>query len=194
MSSWRLAGANGTLMNIFEALDYEHQLIANALQLARSCALRMALPDAAAEPAGQELAGFCLDFISQCHQAKEFNLFVRLLQKGHSHVIAPITGLHADHNRFNQLTEALEAAWRCARDEQPGAYALVAGYLADYAALMQEHMQKEERFYLVIQSVLTPADQEELTATFERINSETLGAGGHERYCQWADQLTLTST
>ena len=180
-------------MNIFEILGFEHQLISNALQLARAYARRMAYPGAVAEPEGQALAGFCLSFISRCHQAKEFNLFVRLLQYGHSEVIAPITGLHAEHHRLDELTAALDAEWRCAPADQAGAYARMAGHLSNYAALMEAHMLKEERFYLVIESSLTPADHAALAATFGQIDQETLGAGGHTRYCQWAGQLTHTA-
>ena len=40
----------GCRMNIFEILGFEHQLISNALQLARAYARRMAYPGAVAEP------------------------------------------------------------------------------------------------------------------------------------------------
>jgi len=181
-------------MNIFESLGYEHQLISDALQFARAYARRMTYPGAVAGPDGQALAGFCRSFISQCHQAKEFNLFVRLLQKGHSEVIAPITGLHADHHRLDELAAALDAAWQCVQEGRAGAYELMAGQLTDYAALMQAHMQKEERFYLVIESSLTPDEQAELAATFGQLDQETLGTGGHTRCCQWACQLASTAS
>jgi hemerythrin-like domain-containing protein len=176
-------------MNVFEILDHEHQLIGPALKVAQSCALRMGQPGAAADQLGQELIGFCDKFVSQCHQVKEFNLYVRLLQKGRSYVIAPIASLHAEHSRLAQLTESLDAAWRLATEGQPGAGELVAGYLTDYAALMEAHILKEERFYRVTDSILGYSDHVELKATFDRLDQAMLGADGHARYCQWVYQL-----
>ena len=176
-------------MNVFEILDHEHQLIAPAIKAAQSCAQRLGQPGAVAESAGQELIGFCDKFISQCHQVKEFNLFIRLLQKGRSYVIAPIASLHAEHSRLAQMTESLDAAWREVLTGQTGASERVAGYLTDYAALMEAHILKEERFYRVTESILGSADQMALKATFDKLDQETLGADGHAHYCQWAYQM-----
>ncbi len=175
-------------MNIFETLDYEHQLIGKALQVAKTCARRMAVPGATAEPVGQELKGFCFGFVNQCHQVKEFNLFVRLLQKGRSYVIAPITSLHAEHGELARLIGLLEAAWTCAEKGEAGACARVSGYLSEYAALMQAHLVKEDRFYKLTSTALEAADQATLQTDFERLDRETLGAEGYGRYCQWAHQ------
>ena len=175
-------------MNIFEVLDYEHRVIAQAMQLAQSFALRLAQPGATTEPLGQELSNFCSKFISQCHQVKEFNLFIRLLQKGRSYVIAPVTGLHAEHSRLVQLTASLDAAWRCAQDGQAGARELMAGYLTEYATLMQEHLVKEDRFYKLTSSILETADLEDLKSGFEQLDHDTLGKHGHAHYCAWAEQ------
>jgi len=158
------------------------------MELAQALARRMAQPGATTEPLGQELSSFCLKFISQCHQVKEFNLFIRLLQKGRSYVIAPITGLHAEHSRLNQLTVSLDAAWRCAQEGQAGACELVAGYLTNYGVLMQEHLVKEDRFYKLTSSILEAHDLVELKSGFEQLNQEALGQQGHAHYCAWASQ------
>jgi len=175
-------------MNIFEILDYEHQVIAQAMELAQAFAQRMAQPGATAEPLGQELSSFCIKFVSQCHQVKEFNLFIRLLQKGRSYVIAPVTGLHSEHSRLTHLTAAVDAAWRCAQEGQVGACELTAGYLAEYATLMQEHLVKEDRFYKLTSTILESADLEELRSGFEKLDHDTLGKQGHAHYCAWAKQ------
>ena len=175
-------------MQVFEMLDYEHRLIGQALQVARGCARRLAQPGARMEPVVQELADFYSHFVSECHQIKEFQLFIRLLQKGRSYVIAPIASLHAEHGRCAQLSEALASAWCCAQEGQAGACELVSGYLTDYVALMQEHLVKEDRFYQVTQPILEAADQAELKSVFERLERETLGEAEHRRYCEWATQ------
>ena len=176
-------------MNVMEILDHEHQLIAPALQVAQAYARRLALPGAVADPVGFELVGFLDKFVSQCHQTKEFVLFVSLLRKGHASVTSPVAGLHAEHSRLAQLTEALAVAWQMLVDGQMGSGELVAGYLADYAALLQEHLLKEERFYKVTHAVLAAEDHSELKAVFEKVEQETLGADGYSRYSRWASEL-----
>jgi hemerythrin-like domain-containing protein len=176
-------------MNAFERLDYEHQLILPVLRLARTCAQRMAQPGAVADLMGQELIGFLGKFISQCHQVKEFNLFIRLLQKGRSYVIAPITNLHAENSELARIAESLDSAWGRARQGQAGACELVAGCFEAYAVLMEAHILKEDRFYRVIDTILDTIDLLDLKATFDQIEQETLGLGGHEHYRQWALQF-----
>jgi hemerythrin-like domain-containing protein len=75
------------------------------------------------------------------------------------------------------------------REGQAGAGELVAGYLTDYAALMEAHILKEDRFYKVTEPFLEAADHVELKAVFDKLEQETLGADGHAHYCQWAYQL-----
>ena len=62
-------------MNVFEILDYEHQLIGHALQAAQGCARRLAQPGAQMEPLVQELADFSSHFVSECHQVKRVQSF-----------------------------------------------------------------------------------------------------------------------
>lgn len=178
-------------MNVFEILDHEHQMIAPALRAAQAYALHMTQPGATVEPAAQELIGFFNKFVSQCHQVKEYHLFIRLLQKGRSYVIAPIATLHAEHSRLARMTEALDAAWQWAADGHAGACELVAGYFTDYAALMDEHLLKEERFYRVTDSILEPADHLKLGAEFDRLEQETLGADRCKSPNQWAFQVAV---
>jgi hemerythrin-like domain-containing protein len=177
-------------MAVMEILDYEHQLILQVLKVARARAGRMAQAGAAAEPGGPELAAFCHHFVSQCHHGKEFLLFQCLLQKQRAYVVAPIADFQAEHNRLAQLTESLAVAWRVAAAGDAGAGKLVAGYLAEFAALMQAHIRKEDRFYMVTQNLLAEADQSTLTAAFDQFDLATLGLGGHARYCQWVYQST----
>jgi len=178
-------------MNVFDILDHEHQMIAPALRAAQAYALRMAHPGASVEPAAQELIGFFNKFVSQCHQVKEYHLFICLLQKGRSYVIAPIASLHAEHSRLARMTESLDAAWQWGVDGHAGACELVAGYFTDYAALMDAHILKEDRFYRVTESILETADHLELGAAFDRLEQETLGADRYKDYGKWTYRVAV---
>lgn len=173
-------------MNIFEVLAYEHALIAKVMQVGQSLARRMALHGAIAEPVGADLTGFCEQFTSHYHQAKEFRLFIALLNSRHSARITPIFGLHHEHSQLSQLTGSLTVAWQLIAERQAGGCELFAGYLADYVSLMQEHLLRENRFYAVVAHLLDDSDPALLDAAFVQIEQETVATDGQERYVPWA--------
>ena len=161
------------------------------LQVGQSLARRMALPGASVEPIGLELTGFCEQFVSDYHQAKEFHLFTCLLRSRHSVLITPIVGLHYEHSKLTQMSESLTVAWRLTTEGLVGGCELCAGTLADYVALLQAHLLKEDRFYGVVAHLLDDSDQAQLGAAFAQLELATATAGGHERYVRWAvDQAT----
>lgn len=172
-------------MNAFEVLDYEHQVMSPALTRARSIAVCMARPSPDTEQVAAKLIVFFQVFISQRHERKEHALFLYLMRKGLSFVVAPIAGFNEEHFRLHELTDALAAAWRVGLHNGGGSRARVAQYLADYAALMQAHILKEDRFYRVTKSILDAADLLDLKTAFEKIDQGTSGAEGYELCHRW---------
>jgi len=177
-------------MNVLEILEYEHQLIQGVFWVMQPQipVIKNDVPVANES----EVADFCAKFIGTCHCAKEFELFVKLLQKEPSPIIAgPVSSLHTEHNQLRQQTSALTVAWKLKTEQQPGAGQRVAEYLAAYIDLMNELIKKENYFYESVDSVLGDTDQLELKDAFDKLDGELLGAGGHDRYCRWAHEFTV---
>jgi len=177
-------------MNAIEILEYEHQLILDVLRMAQAQARLLAISDNMPVSKEPGMADFCAKFISRCHHAKEFELFVTLLQKGRSYVIGPITSFRAEHSHLCQLTASLAVVWKLRDEGQAGAAQVVAEYLTDYAGLMHDHIQKENRFYQVVSEILDDTDHLAIKAAFDRLDGETLGTDGHDRYCRWAHEFS----
>ena len=60
----------------------------------------------------------------------------------------------------------------------------------DYAQLLREHIAKENQILFVMaERMLTPAEQQELAAAFDKVETEKLGAGTHERLHAMMDKL-----
>ena len=176
-------------MNVLEILEYEHQLILGVLWVmqARVPAIEADRPIANES----EVVDFCARFIGECHCAKEFELFVRLLQKTQSSIfIGPVTSFHTEHDQLCQQTSALTVAWKLKTTRKPGAGQMVAEHLNAYTNLMRALIKKENYFYEIVGSVLDDADQLELKGAFDKRDDEVLGTGGHDHYCRWAHEFT----
>jgi hemerythrin-like domain-containing protein len=59
-----------------------------------------------------------------------------------------------------------------------------------YVGLLRGHIEKEERvLFPMADQVLSADDQRSLEESFERIETEVMGAGVHERYHRMLDEL-----
>ena len=173
-------------MSAIEILEYEHQLILDVLSMAQNRVRLLAVADNQSKAKDSRLPDFCAKFICRCHHAKEFELFVTLLQKGRSYVIGPITMFHSEHSRLGQLSASLAVTWRLMDEGHADAPWVVAEYLNDYVGLMRAHLQKEKRFYQVVSEILDDNDHLAIKAAFDKLDGEILGAEGHDQYCRWA--------
>lgn len=172
--------------NVFEILESEHRLIAKALAGSRPCVPHLAQLGAAVQPVSPELIGFCEQFVSRYHQLKEHHLFLCLQRKGGASVSAPMVALLVDHCRLARLTGLMDGLGRMHPDGQPGNRALMAGYLADYITLTQEHMLKEDRFIRMACGLVDSLDQAALAVTFEQLEQEPSGVARRAHCVQWA--------
>ena len=171
-------------MNVIEILEFEHQMILDVLGVAQA-----RLPAITGNvPVSKEpgIADFCAKFISRCHHAKEFEIFVKLLQKDRAYVVEPITLFRAEHSQLCQLTSSLAVAWKLMAAGQSDSGRIMTEYFNNYADRMRDHCQKESRFYQVVSDVLDDADQLALKEAFDRLDCEMLGTEGHDRYCRWS--------
>jgi len=72
----------------------------------------------------------------------------------------------------------------------PGAAASWALAARSYAALLREHISKEnEVLFVMAEQMLNEAEQRQLAETFERVEIERMGAGTHERLHARMEQL-----
>jgi hemerythrin-like domain-containing protein len=62
--------------------------------------------------------------------------------------------------------------------------------LSTYAVLLRGHIDKEDNvLYPMADRLLTADEQNALMQAFERVESEEMGAGVHERYHAWIETL-----
>jgi len=139
-----------------------------------------------------KMADFFAGFADACHHAKEEKrLFPRLRERGALDKGCPIEVLEREHEQGREHVRAVRAALPRVSEGDAGAVAEVADHLADYAAMLRDHIRREnDVLFPCADRHLTPADQAELAEGFERVEREETGEGVHERYHALARELT----
>lgn len=187
-------------MSATSILKHEHQVILLALQGAEAQANRLlrGFPEAAGTIA--EMADFFRNFADRCHHAKEEKLlFPRMEQRGIPNQGGPIGVMLAEHEEGRGYIRAIFAAVEQAQAGDRTAQRTVASSLLNYVELLRQHIEKEDHcLFAMADQALSAEDQTELEAAFERVESEEIGAGVHERYHdlahEWAEAGELEET
>ena len=174
-----------------DILKQEHQLILTVLDAAEREARAIA-GGAAVDP--DRLASF-VDFIrnfaDHCHHAKEEDLlFVRMGEKGFPLQGGPVAVMLHEHEVGRAHIAAVADNIAAAAAGVATARAVVVERLAGYAALLRQHISKEDNIlYPMADQIFSEADQAALAADFERVERDEIGDGVHQRYAALAREL-----
>jgi hemerythrin-like domain-containing protein len=178
------------MMTPTETLKHEHEIILLALG-ALEREMRQIL---GGSPVDEERIGQMIDFVQnfadRCHHAKEEKLlFVRMEERGLPVDGGPIGAMLQEHDEGRRLVRAAAEALSQASTGDTAARSILATNLLDYVRLLRLHIDKEDNIlYPIADQVLTPTDQTEMAAAFDRVEAEEMGEGTHERYHQLAHE------
>lgn len=142
----------------------------------------------------RQMADFLQNFVDRCHHGKEEkHLFAILHERGMPLKTGPLAGLLREHARGRTGVRAVAEA--VAGRAAPGAAAIrkAKKHLTAYATLIRAHMEKEDDvLYVVADRILDAQDQQSLCDAFEKLESEEIGEGVHEKYHAWIEELAGT--
>jgi hemerythrin-like domain-containing protein len=149
--------------------------------------------------AGQDVRpGFFLDaadfikgFADGCHHKKEEGvLFKAMTAAGLPQQSGPIGVMLAEHEQGRLYTRGMrDAANRLAAGDET-ARAEVVNNARGYAALLRQHIQKENGILFPMADQVIPfAQQDQVADDFERVEHEETGEGVHEKYLALAEAL-----
>lgn len=174
-----------------DVLKHEHQIVLMVLDGAEREARNIQASGTMDSPKVAKIVDFLRTFVDKCHHSKEEReLFPKLQQRGMPGKAGPIGVMLHEHTLGRAEVAAIAAAVDgCARGETAAART-VADHLLTYGTLLRGHIDKENNvLFRMADEILTPADQEELSANFAAIESDELGEGVHEHYHQFAHEL-----
>ena len=172
-------------------LRKEHDAILRMLDVTEEVARQLDARRPIAPEKLFELLEFFRLFADRCHHGKEEDLLFPLLErKGLPRAGGPVGVMLYEHEEGRALVrEMIEAAeaFRGGAAEAGGHWAAAA---RQYAALLRDHIAKENNILFVMaESLLTPAEQDEMAAAFEKVEKEKMGTGTHERLHALMDKL-----
>jgi hemerythrin-like domain-containing protein len=177
-------------MKATDILMDEHRVIERVLTALEKAAGRL--------ESGQTRPGFFVDaaefikgFADGCHHKKEEGvLFVAMVAHGVPDRGGPVGVMLAEHEQGRVFTRAMHAAVQEWEAGDPLARSEVARNALGYIALLRQHIFKEDNvLFPMANRVIPPAEQDQVTEDFERVEHKETGEGVHEKYLALAEKL-----
>ena len=178
-------------MKATEILMSEHRVIERVVAVLDQAALRLEAGENIRPSFFLDAAEFVKGFADGCHHKKEEQvLFQAMVENGMSTQEGPVAVMLSEHEQgrvfIRQLREAtlrLQAGDRSAVGE-------VARNARGYAALLQQHITKEDLVLFPMANRVIPlAQHDDIFEGFERVEHEETGEGVHEKYLALAEAL-----
>jgi hemerythrin-like domain-containing protein len=175
-----------------QILRQEHDAILRMLDTTEETA-RQLESGARVEPRVLDgLLDFFRLFADRCHHGKEEDLLFPLLEKkGLPRMGGPIGVMLIEHDQgralIRQMADAAED-YKSGRADAASRWAIAA---RGYVPLLREHIFKENNVLFVMAERLLSADEQaQLAAEFDKVESEKLGAGTHQRLHALMEELS----
>jgi hemerythrin-like domain-containing protein len=174
-----------------EELKAEHQAIMRMLRTLTQIAGRLEAGQRVDPQHLVQIVEFLQVFADRCHHGKEEDLlFARMQEAGIPKEGGPIGVMLAEHTVGRGHVRALSEAVASYRAGDPAAAARIAEHARGYAALLTQHIAKEDHvLYPMADRVLAAEVQAALAEGFEAIERERVGPGRHEAFHHLLDEL-----
>jgi len=138
-----------------------------------------------------DAADFIKGFADGCHHRKEEGvLFVAMADAGMPTQAGPIAVMLAEHEQGRTYTRAMRQAAERLQAGDESARADVIRNARGYAALLRQHIAKEDGvLFPMADQVIPVSAQGQVAEDFERVEHEETGEGVHEKYLALAEAL-----
>ena len=138
-----------------------------------------------------EAAQFFKGFADGCHHRKEEGVLFKAME-AHGVPVegGPIQVMLKEHEQGRMLTRGLHVAATWLETGDGRAIPEVVRFSNGYAALLRQHIQKEDRILFPMADEVIPRQKyDEIWDGFEHVEHEETGEGVHEKYLEMVDRL-----
>ena len=178
-------------MKATEILMAEHEVIKRVITSLETASGKLEKGENLAPVFFTDAADFIKGFADGCHHVKEEQvLFKTMSDHGLPAQSGPIGVMLYEHEQGRKYTRGMrEAALKLAAGDA-SARAEVIRNARGYAALLRQHIEKENNvLFPMADQVIPLAEQDDVFEGFERVEHEETGEGVHEKYLALAEKL-----
>ena len=138
-----------------------------------------------------DASDFIKGFADGCHHRKEEGVLFRMLgEHGMPVEGGPVGVMLYEHEQGRAFTRGMRAAAERFQAGDPTARAEIIQNALGYAALLRQHIQKEDRvLFPMADQVIPAAEYAQVLDGFEHVEHEETGEGIHEKYLALAGKL-----
>jgi hemerythrin-like domain-containing protein len=185
-----VSNVRDAVMKLTEILSSEHRVIEQVVAALEAAADRLDAGRPLRPGFFEDATRFIREFSDGCHHAKEERvLFPALARHGLSADSGPVAVMLYEHDEGRRLTAGMRDAAARLAARQPGAADVAADYARAYAALLAQHIFKEDNILFPLASrVIPPAEWEAIAQEAERVEQAQTGSG-HAPYIELARKL-----
>jgi hemerythrin-like domain-containing protein len=178
-------------MQATDILSSEHRVIERVIAVLSTAANRLEAGEAVRPGFFLEAATFIKGFADGCHHAKEEGvLFQMMADSGMPVQGGPIGVMLYEHEQGRTFTKGMRAAAEKLQAGDSSAKPDVIANARGYAALLTQHIHKEDNILFPMANRVISADQHDAVFEgFERVEHEETGEGVHEKYLALAEAL-----
>ena len=178
-------------MKATEILMAEHEVIKRVITVLEIAAGKLEKGESL--PAGffTDAADFIKGFADGCHHVKEEQVLFKMMgDYGIPVQGGPIGVMLSEHEQGRYFTRGMRAASQKMESGNNSARSEVIQNTRGYAALLRQHIYKENNIlFPMADQVIPAAEQERVYEGFEHVEHEETGEGVHEKYLALAEKL-----
>jgi hemerythrin-like domain-containing protein len=178
-------------MKATDDLRAEHRGIERMLAITEKAAQRLEAGKDVPSQVFVNAADFFRNFADKCHHGKEENeLFPALEKAGIPRQGGPIGVMLSEHEQGRAYLKAMASAAERFAGQDASARKQLIDAARGYAGVLRAHIYKEDNIlFPMADSAIPSAEAARLAVAFDKIESDVMGPGVHERYHAMLDDM-----
>jgi len=174
-----------------EILSSEHRVIEIAIDCLEQISKRATEAKKLDGESAEQVVDFIRTFTDQCHHGKEENqLFAVLAEKGMPKEGGPVGQMLVEHEQGRTFVKGMADSIAAASTGDEKALSTYTLNAQGYVQLLRSHIKKEDGvLFPMADRILSDHDQKSLLSAFEKVETEHMGEGTHEKYLRLVESL-----
>lgn len=176
-----------------EILVKEHDAILVMLEILKAVSTRLENNKPVNPEHLPQIVEFIRVFADKCHHGKEESLlFKEMVKAGAPEKGGPIAVMLSEHETGRNFVRKMDSAASAFNKGDRAAADLFIQNARGYVSLLSQHIKKENKILFPMADKVIPLEKQgQLLKDFDKVETEIVGNGVHERFHKLLDQLKL---